>query len=102
VPAGAIGLGEALQAAAGRPGRRFDCRATPERLEPLACRGIEAALELAHQPERVRREVEQRLWLPARGIERDGTTWRIEALLADGGLVVAAADGRRTIWRRHF
>ncbi len=102
VPAGAISLGEALQAAAGRPGRRFDSRATPQRLETLACRGIEAALELADQPERVRREVERRLWQPSRGIERDGTTWRIQALQADGGLVVVATDGRQTIWRRHF
>jgi BirA family biotin operon repressor/biotin-[acetyl-CoA-carboxylase] ligase len=102
VPAGAIGLGEALQAAAGRPGRRFDPRATPRQLEALACRAIETALALADQPEHVRCEVEQRLWRPPLGFERDGTTWRIAALLADGGLAVVAPDGRQSIWRRTF
>ncbi|MEB3307675.1 MAG: biotin--[acetyl-CoA-carboxylase] ligase [Cyanobacteriota bacterium] len=102
VPVGAIGLGEALQAAAGRPGQRFDPRATPRTLERLACRSIETALALADQPEQVRQGVEQRLWRPAAGIERDGTTWRIAGLLADGGLAVVAPDGRRSIWRRTF
>ena len=102
VPEGAIGLGELLNRAAGRSCSRFHPRATPRALEALAQRAIERCLALADQPEQVRREVEQRLWQPGGGIERDCVRWQIAALERDGGLRVVDAHGRHAVWRRDF
>lgn len=102
VPAGAVALAELLQRASHRRALRFHPLAAPRALEALARRAIERALELADQPERVRRGAEQRLWQPPGGIVRDGMPWRITGLERDGGLLVLGPGGRRDVWRRHF
>ena len=102
VPPGAIALGDVLQRAAGRGGRRFDPRATPRALEGLAQRALERTLALADQPERVRRAVEQRLWQQPEGIARGGVLWRIDGLECDGGLRVLGPTGQQDVWRRDF
>lgn len=102
VPSGAIGLAELLHRTAGRRGPRFHPQATPRVLERLAQRAIERCLAVVDQPERVRRAVEQRLWRPAGGIERDGVRWQITGLESDGGLRVVDPCGRHAVWRRHF
>ncbi len=106
VPPGAIALGEACRRQGGRRApareRRFDPRATPRALEALAQRAIARSLALVHEPELVRRQVEQRLWRQPGLIERHGVAWRIEGLERDGGLRVVAPDGRQDVWRRDF
>lgn len=102
VPHGAIALGAVLQRSAGRSRSRFDPRATPRALQVLAQRGVERALLLALEPERVRREVEQRLQRPAEGLLRDGVRWQIDGVELDGGLRVVDSQGRPAVWRRDF
>jgi len=106
-PVGAIALGQALQQPVGQRRlnsrlARFDPRATPRALEALAQRAIERTLALAPHPERVRLEVEQRLWRPPEGIERDGVCWQIAGLERDGGLRVVDPTGGSAVWRRDF
>lgn len=102
VPHGAIALGNVLQRSAGRSRSRFNPRATPRALEALARRGVERALLLALEPERVRREVEQRLQRPAAGLLRDGVRWQIDGVELDGGLRVIDSQGLPAVWRRDF
>jgi BirA family biotin operon repressor/biotin-[acetyl-CoA-carboxylase] ligase len=72
-------------------------RARPRVLLPRVFRALEWAMESAPEAERVRREAQRRLWLPASHLRLEGTTWRIEGLTAQGGLALAAAEGRRRV-----
>lgn len=93
VPAGAISLGEAL-------GRRRHPQARPDRLAARVLRGLEWAVAAADQPELVRRQAEQRLWIPD-WVEHQGRRCRVQGLAADGGLRLDCG-GELVTLQRHF
>lgn len=72
-------------------------RARPRLLLPRVLRALEWAMASAPEAELVRREAQHRLWLPASHLRLDDTTWRIQGLTAQGGLALAAVDGRRRV-----
>ncbi len=87
VPPGAINLAAALGRA----------RARPRRLLPRVLAALEWAMANAAEGERVRREAERRLWVPAGHLELDASRWRIRGLTPQGGLSLMAEDGRRRV-----
>lgn len=93
VPAGAISLAEAL-------GRRRHPQARPDRLAARVLRGLEWAVAAADQPELVRRQAEQRLWIPE-WVEHQGQRCRVQGLAADGGLRLDCG-GELVTLQRHF
>lgn len=92
VPPGATNLVAAL-------GRS---RARPRHLLPRVFDALEWAMAAALDVERVRREAEARLWLPASQVMVEGTGGRIAGLTAQGALVLVAADGRRSLLHRSW
>ena len=92
-PPGAISLAAAL-------GRPCHPQARPDRLAARVLRGLEWAVAAAEQPELVRRQAEQRLWMPD-GVEHQGRRWSVQGLTADGGLRLACA-GELVTLQRHF
>lgn len=77
-------------------------RARPRQLLPRVFDALEWAMAEAPDAERVRREAEARLWLPAARGMAEGTGGRIAGLTAQGALVLVAADGRRRLLHRSW
>ncbi|MEB3335552.1 MAG: biotin--[acetyl-CoA-carboxylase] ligase [Cyanobacteriota bacterium] len=77
-------------------------RARPRLLLPRVFAALEWAMAGAQDGERVRREAEARLWLPASRVMVEGGGARIAGLTAQGCLVLVAADGRRRLLHRSW
>lgn len=103
VPPEGLALAEAL-ARQGR-GAGMPCGPHPQaRPQPLAARvlrGLEWAVAAAGEPELVRRQAQQRLWLPPEPLRHRGELWQALGLNADGSLVLGLGR-RRAALHRHF
>ncbi len=87
VPPGAINLVGALGRA----------QARPRRLLPRVFAALDWSMANAAEGERVRREAERRLWVPAAHLELEGTRWQVRGLTLQGGLLLVTDDGRRRV-----
>ncbi len=75
-------------------------RARPRYLLPRVFTALEWAMARATEPERVRREAESRLWLPAPRLRLAGQRWRVRGLSQEGGLILDGEDGRQSVLHR--
>ncbi len=105
VPPEGISLAQALAcrqpATAPGPRRRHHPQARPERLGARVLRALEWAVAAAGAPELVRRQAQQRLWLPPEPVRHRGELWQVLGLNADGSLVLGQGE-RRDALHRHF
>ena len=100
VPAGAIGLAEALASRLdGSARRRFHPGAIPARLEPLVLAGLSWAAARVDAAECIRDAAEARLWVPADGWIHDRRHWQIRGLSLHGGLLLQRGEERATLVR---
>ena len=103
VPPEGISLAQALACRQPAPGpsRRHHPQAQPERLAARVLRALEWAVAAAGAPELVRRQAQQRLWLPPGPVRHRGELWQVLGLNADGSLALGQGE-RRDALHRHF
>ncbi len=101
VPPEGISLAEALASRRPTPGasRRHHPEARPERLAARVLRALEWAVAAAGEPELVRRQAQQRLWLPPEPVRHRGELWQVLGLNADGSLVLGLGERRDALHR---
>ena len=90
-PSGAISLAQALCQGQSRgpsclPHRPFHPKAKPQRLLNPVLAALDWAQAMAHEPELVRQQAEDRLYRPAEGLLHGGQIWQVAGLEPDGGL----------------